>query len=585
MNLTGKVINNTFIIKDLIDESDFMERWEAKAIFSPNTFFFDLVKSRKYSKNILKKKDLLSKKLLVSRAISNPFVLKTIEFGEYNNHFYYVQQKVSGKNLFELEKDDFRVSQSTALIMMKNLLLCLKEFERLSLFHNLLTPRSIWISDNYRSGSIYIGDTFLFLIMSLAQINLDKHFNEPDSCIFYQSYSDGIYKSNHLNDLHSFSTLFYKLIIGRSPYYAASFDELKELQKSGNIDLGPVSNENIKFFLSPELGKNIKFPTIESVYNEYQRIFGEQLDKKAISDERVYTSAGDSIHSDEIQDKVIIAEELEEVVDETSGESETTTNSSIKNRVDRIFRTVFGFLDRFRGRKRGRKKGKANSIKFSVQGRDQLHEVSTGYMDYSHERPDPERLKRLLEEMASHFKSDYIESRTNIHIDPKKYDAFRLQQRKKDQSNRNERESVWTLRENSASGEGVGRVMGPKSKYTKANPNPLLRYLLKESSYISHEYKKSRLVEQEFSSKVSLKTDQPVVSETDLEISSEKEVIENRNTLKFHSDIGKNPHESINVMNDAGITIPEGSIVDADQKLTFWLRLWVFIKKIFKFIK
>ncbi len=125
MDLTGKVINNTCIVRTLIKDEEFLQRWEAKAIFSLNTFFLDFFKDKDCSTKLAKQMNKLSEKLVLLQSISNQSVLKVIEMGEYNNCIYSTQQKSSGRSLYDYFNANTVFSEDISIKIVNNIINCI----------------------------------------------------------------------------------------------------------------------------------------------------------------------------------------------------------------------------------------------------------------------------------------------------------------------------------------------------------------------------------------------------------------------------------------------------------------------------
>jgi len=503
IDISGKIINNTYIIKSLIFETDFIQRWEVKAIFSPNSFFFDLVKDKKDSMRIYKNKDSLSEILAMLQGIRNAYLLKTIEFGLYEDRFFSVQQKITGISLSEIETANFNFQENTVIKMMDKLGLCLLSFEWRGLTHNLLSEYSIWIPSNIDNiGILYFNDTFLSYQLIYSKFPVDGFFKSTPSCYCSNFYREEKYHSGSSNDLFAFGSIFYKLITGRDPFAAATVIELSEQQNKSDIDLDLIKNVKIRDFISRFFELPRQFKSIEEMYDNFEKTFLNELSGKVLKRNRENSPNQDSIdvYNDYTDDSIKnnegleVVQEVEDLLDDVIIETNRTFKSkSLKKAVSSVVKTVFGFFKRFRKAivsQKNQDHSQENTDAQESRGEYNMNgELPSGDLKHSRTNPDPERLRKLFTELTSHF-SDSGKKKKNKDLDREKYNnkSRQIQNHRAIASSPVKIDKVRKIPESLSDGK-ITESIGYEAAENQNRDNPLLTYLLRESNYVSKEYR------------------------------------------------------------------------------------------------
>ncbi|WP_171832186.1 hypothetical protein [Oceanispirochaeta sp. M1] len=571
MDLSGEVINNTYIIKSLITKSNFAQRWEAKAIYSPNTFYFDLILGEKYNQNLIKNKSKLSEKLVNLREIQNPHILKTIEYGEYKNQLYSVQQKISGISLSE----ESNYTTANILRIMKTFALCLMDIEAKGLSHNLLSMQSIWVPQGNEMGSLFIGDLLLFDLLSLADGNIGSHLSIPEPYINFNSYSENVYRSDYRNDLYSFGAIFYKLVSKVAPYKADSYEVMEKLQKKGSVDISSISNQNIVDFIYPLLTSRSKYPSVRDMYEDFQELFENQISMKTIDDIRMYTSAEESIYSSNVKIDNQVIDELETISEVVStGKNEPDKENKVKSILNKI-KTIFGFITRYR--KRSNRIKKIKKTGFGSKHIKSNLETPTGEMGYKNITSDKKRLLNIFSKLASHFSDMNMDKRKNI--------VFPIITKKKDPFT-NEKSSPFSKKIDGRFKQGINDFNDFKkndiaSELSKGNNNQVFYFRSRDGLDI----KRDQINEDQDRSVKTLNDNSEKHISLNERDNSQTAIMEEKNAC--FEEFENQGFTSDKIQDER--PLPENKTDHANTvyviKKSLWLRFWMFLKKIFKFYK
>lgn len=394
MNLTGKEINNAYIIRSLVEENEFYERWESGAVFSPNTFFFDILRNESLSERILKKSDVISSKLMQLQSVRNPLFLRTIEYGDYKGQVFIIQQKITGITLEEVFSIRESLHPVIILKIMDSLTAGVRALERYGLSHNMLTPRSLWFPENFDAlGSVFVNDILLHDLLSLSESDPLAIFPGTGSFLEEQK---GIG-----NDLYSLGMIFRYLVTGG---------------KSGDVEDGPVAR-----FIDRLTGKKDPFATASQMRDAFTDQFEKKLSGRLDEVKREYLYSQETLFSatasphysgdtaDEEDDEVEILEEIDETedIEEFTDPERGVRNRTVLDRAKDIVKTIFGFFSRF-GRGDGGSRRKKGSVREKLGswipggGRSRFGSPS-GDLQHKNDGYSSERLQKLFQEMASHF--------------------------------------------------------------------------------------------------------------------------------------------------------------------------------------
>lgn len=430
MELKGQGINNTYIVKSLIEETEFIQRWETGAVFSPNTFYLDLVKSEKLSRMILDRSDVISEKLMNLQNIRNHSLLRTIEFGEYNKCFFTIQQKITGTNLYGIFDDGKKLSSRIIIKIMNDLLTLLVAFENRGICHNLLSSRSLWFPENFEVlGSVFISDTLLFYLLSFSSIDIKSHFNNLDPCISTGGISGNEYISDMKNDLFSFGSIFYYLITGGNIF-----------QNKDEIDYSLIPDISTRNFLHQLLGKEMKIQTATELRESFTSVFEKELSIKQTEIVRDYSSSEVRMYSTNLKNityesfkktEIDMVEEDVEFIELFEEDSVDSPSVSDKVNIVRktpvefahnIVKTVFGFFSRFGRNISKSAKEKNRNITGVEKNPRNSKEINnsikspTGDLQHVNDNQSETRLRKIFKDLASHYTIKHKKRITNAAV-------------------------------------------------------------------------------------------------------------------------------------------------------------------------
>lgn len=584
MNLTGQGINNTYIVKSLVEETEFLQRWETSTVFSPNTFYLDLVKSEKLSQKIFNRSEEISKKLMTLQDIRNHSLLRTIEFGSYKNCFFTIQQKITGTDLQGIFNDNKKLSKKVILKIMNDLSSCLLAFEKRGLSHNLLSFRSVWFPENFDAlGSAFISDTLLFCLMSFSNVDIESHFKEFDPCISLGSNSGNKYDSNIKNDLYSFGFIFYYLITGG-----------KTFQNKEEIDFSLIEDDSVKKIIIQILGKDMKFQSALELRESFLLVFEKELYVKQTYIERDYSSSEATMYSTNLKnisyegskktDSESVAEEIELI---ELFEEESVQKRNPSEFAQKMVNTVFGFFSRFR--RSGRKAGSTNKSTPSgsnTVSMDQSEYTNstispTGDMQHKNDNLSGTRLKKLFRDLSSHYAKNDKKiriSRTEKNLDFNRRDSSLTNQV-------DNHEEIINLSGNREYTKNTGKRDFIIDDYTRIE-NKRTDFLLDDSMNRNHDFttvSTTPVSDSENGKQKNSETPRKTVADFDsqnnkMEINKPEEIVQSDN----ESDSGSERKSELSSEKDDQLNQVESERF-ITEKPSLWKRFLIFIKKLFKF--
>ncbi len=147
MNLEGTTVNRIYNVKSKRGETRFFELWETTSIYSANVFDFHFYK---YPLSALQDNpfEKIRRDFLKIFDIQTPYLVKPFETGRFDDTFYLAYQQNQSTSLQVLTNEAVAFPYEIALKIIINVLRGLALLEKKGLHHGLLSPETVWLTDN-----------------------------------------------------------------------------------------------------------------------------------------------------------------------------------------------------------------------------------------------------------------------------------------------------------------------------------------------------------------------------------------------------------------------------------------------------
>ncbi len=146
MELAGRLVNNTYNVKERRGENFFYTIWEAVSIFSANPLLLYTFK-QPVSKLSGDELDTVRKNFFKAYDIQTPYLYKPFETGTFEDSLFFVYLEIENITLRSLIDTGIKLPLEISLKIVINTLRALKLLEKRGLSHNMITPDTIWLTE------------------------------------------------------------------------------------------------------------------------------------------------------------------------------------------------------------------------------------------------------------------------------------------------------------------------------------------------------------------------------------------------------------------------------------------------------
>ncbi|TAL33229.1 MAG: GAF domain-containing protein [Spirochaetes bacterium] len=233
-NLTNRIINERYLVEDLIGEGGMSVVYRARAVDNPGRLYaIKIVRDADCSHRIEDVIRFHAEARLVAR-VSHPGIVKVVEVGEISLDGvtgvpYIVMEYIDGENLHALIKEGARFSVDETLHIVSHLCEALAHVHELGVVHRDLSPGNVMLAADGAGGR-----RAMLIDFGLAHV---REFSESgrEAVIGTFSYmspeQSGMMRRgvDERSDLYSLGVLMYRLLAGMLPFSANDVSSLIHL--------------------------------------------------------------------------------------------------------------------------------------------------------------------------------------------------------------------------------------------------------------------------------------------------------------------------------------------------------------------
>jgi len=399
MELAGRLVNNTYNVKEQRGEDFFYTIWEAVSIFSANSLL--LYSFRQPVSGLSEEEiDTVRKNFFKAYDIQTPYLYKPFETGTFEDRLFFVYLEIENITLKTLMDTGIRLPLEISLKIIINTLRALKLLEKRGLSHNMITPDTIWLTETGPEITNIKLSGFLDYLLWPHLGKEKKRFLDKNLRYLGKSVKESsVIESDTGNDIYSVGIILAEMLAGK-PFTS---------------EVNTKLTGKIPGWLDKTLKKMIDSPGSFSSIEELLDIFINNSPEHSILEDSIEERIVDTHQGGNYsklmdpEEEAVEVEEVEKITEKTGGR----TAEKVKDIVSFIFSL-------FKRRKKGPQKGSSREDSVNEEPEEEtapLKQEESGRVTESF----PEK----REDNTSHIeKTD-----NDLTIDPWRVDKNRYQDR------------------------------------------------------------------------------------------------------------------------------------------------------------
>jgi len=260
MDLTGKIINNCYYVKEKHGEGLYTINWRAKSLFSD---FHVNLKFLKDSNDIYDAASLLKLKEEIYKVFNtyNVDIEKILEIDEYNNYTYIAAESINGITLKEYLEKKAPLTLDDIMFLIIRICQALEYIHHQNIIHKNLNPSNIWIITHFEQIKVIKLADFAFLEFEELLRKKNK-IKTTHWCMAPEVIKRDREKINETSDIFSAGCLLYWLLTKTIPYKKdeEKYNANKQLPPPSaiNKDISPVLDLIVLKAIHPEQSNRYK---------------------------------------------------------------------------------------------------------------------------------------------------------------------------------------------------------------------------------------------------------------------------------------------------------------------------------------
>lgn len=224
MELTDKIVNNKYKIKEKIGESLMSIVWLAEDISKKENVAIKVLKrglTSNRSEDIIR----LRNETMAVAKLNEPGIAKIFEIGEIENMHYIVMEYMRGKSLSMMLKEGVRFFPDEVVEIVYKICVALKHIHNINIVHRDLKPGNIFVYWEAGEPEIKLID---FGLAQVKEFNMKDTEEIIDALSYMAPEQSGSIKRNvdERSDLYSLGIIFYQLLTGELPFNADNVNTL-----------------------------------------------------------------------------------------------------------------------------------------------------------------------------------------------------------------------------------------------------------------------------------------------------------------------------------------------------------------------
>ncbi len=398
MELAGRLVNNTYNVKEKREENFFYTIWEAVSIFSANPLMLYTFK-QPVSGLSEEELDTVRKNFFKAYDIQTPYLYKPFETGTFEDRLFFVYLEIENITLRTLIDTGIRLPLEISLKIVINTLRALKLLEKRGLSHNMITPDTIWLTETGPEiTNIKLSGFLDYMLWPHLGKEKKKFLNHNLRYLSKPVKESDVIKPDTGNDIYSVGIILTEMLAGK-PFTAEVRTKL-----TGKIP--GWLDETLKSMIdSPG-----SFGSIEELFDIFINNSPEHSILEDSIEERIVDTHQGSNYS-KLMDPEDEAVEVEEV-EKRTGKTERKTAEKVKEIVSFIF-SLF--------RRREKASPKESGLEESAE--------EAAETDIPEQEAPPGKKEESFPETREDDASDIRKAENDMTIDPWRVDKDRYRDR------------------------------------------------------------------------------------------------------------------------------------------------------------